>query len=222
MSQLPGQPPREPKPPLYTWSEVWTAVITKPSVTTFVELLRDPAAGLRRGLIWIYLTTTFSLFVVFVTSLNDPAVRDQLAATLPSDISSDNFFTMVFTSLVCMLPFVAALSLGVFLALVYGIQFIAEQLGTPDQTQSKQPKLIYTLASIIAPINVLSLLLVMLKTVLPEPVLLLLLLAGLVYQIALMLMGVMAVYGFNTRHAAIALGIPFAGYLVLMMILMGF
>jgi hypothetical protein len=222
MSQLPGQPSHKPKPPLYTWSEVWTAVITKPSIQTFNEILRDPAAGLRRSLIWVYLTSCFSLIVAFVTALNDPAVRDQLIEALPSDISSSNFFSTAMVSVIGMAPFIAALSLGVFLALAYGIQFIADQIGTRDQTQGKQPRLIYTLAAVLAPINILSLVLVMLKTVLPEPIMIVLLLIGLTYQVILMMFGVMAVYGFRVRQAAMALGIPLAGYLLLMMFFVGF
>lgn len=222
MSQLPGQPFRESKPPLYTWSEVWTAVITKPSVKTFDELLRDPAAVPRRGLIWTYLTTSFALFVLSITLLNDPTVRDELIAALPSDISSSNFFSALFTSIICMLPFFSGLYMGVFLALAYAIQFIASQIGTREQTQGKLYRLIYILASVIAPIHILSLVLVMLNTMLSEPVMLVLLLIGLTYQITLLLLGVMAVYGFRIRQAATALGIPFIGYLFVIMLFIGF
>jgi hypothetical protein len=56
----------------YTWAEIWTAVLTRPSVSTFQEILRDPAASRRRAYTWMLVTwliTNVFLFLVMPTDI---------------------------------------------------------------------------------------------------------------------------------------------------------
>jgi len=57
------QPTQKPKydTPQYTWSEVWLAVITRPSTETFIQILRDTQKSRRRALIWIAVSMTIYL-----------------------------------------------------------------------------------------------------------------------------------------------------------------
>lgn len=222
MSQLPGQPPREPKPPLYTWSEVWTDVITKPSVKTFTAILSDPAATPRRGLTWLYLSMCFSIFVIILsslnTSLNDPALREQVLGVLPSDMPSEEFFSTFLLSMLCTVPFTGLLSIGFFMGLAYAIHFIANQFGPREQTQTKFPQLIYVLSAAIAPLNILSLILVIFR--LGDVLGMVLTLVSFAFQMTLMLFGVIAVYGLRAKQAALALGMPLAAFMLFAFLLL--
>lgn len=208
-------PSRQPSPPaLYSWSEVWTAVVTKPSVNTFVEILRDPAATSRRAYIWLFITGCISALVFVMTLLNDPLLQEMM----PYDMSTAEFNALIVNSLACAVPLAGALSIGVFMVFVAAIHFIAERLNPEKPKQPRYPLLVYALAAVIAPLNILSILLLILSVSAGAVIALLLAVVNfalLVYQLVLMGTGVRAVYGLNAPKAALALGVPFATLVIL-------
>jgi hypothetical protein len=54
-----------------SWSEVWTSVITQPSVETFERILQDPTANANRAYRWVFLSSlvggTFGTLVASIT-----------------------------------------------------------------------------------------------------------------------------------------------------------
>jgi len=57
--------PEKPKndAPHYTWSEIWLAVMTRPSTETFMQILRDPNQSRSRSLMWIASALAASLVI---------------------------------------------------------------------------------------------------------------------------------------------------------------
>jgi hypothetical protein len=48
---------------MYSWSDVWTMVLTKPGTETFELILNDPQASRQRAFKWIFITGTIGLFI---------------------------------------------------------------------------------------------------------------------------------------------------------------
>lgn len=208
------QQPAEKPSPRYNWSEVWTAIITKPRIETFHEILADPAANPRRAYIWMYLTGCVSLFVALYSMFSNPEVQSAMIEMAPELAS--NFGSAVLTSLLCTVPLAAGFGVIFFIVFAGIIHFAAMQIDRKLQLQSEKFKQwLYVMGAILAPLNLISLIFVI------APFLSFLSIVALGYQIFLMVLGARTVYGFDMRQASIIVLIPMAALFVLLLLFIG-
>lgn len=204
-------------PPRYNWSEVWTAVLTRPSVQTFTELLDDPQAKPRRAYIWVYLTAVLVVVMLGFSLINNPAISELLAsAAVEAGLDSSVSLTQtLFVSLLCTAPISAALVLVFFILFSSFVQFVATQITSAEQTAGRFQPLVYALACVIAPVNLIGLLLIIV------PILGILSIPLSIYQVVLMVQAVRAVYGFEMQQALTATLIPTAVFFLLVVVFTG-
>jgi hypothetical protein len=214
--------PKEPKPALYSWSEVWTGVLTKPYTTTFTEILRDPQANLRRGYLWLYLTAVISGFISLYTLFTNPLTQEALLANTP-EISGAMLSQALLTMLLCAAPLAGLLVILSFSIFVAAVQWLAMQMTPPPQRANRFEALLYSFSAIVSPLNILSLLVFVLATLSGVPLLIdvgtVLSLLLTVYQVVLMWLAVRAVYGLAPMLNSIALGVPLAVSFLLILLL---
>jgi hypothetical protein len=102
--------------PNFTWSEVWTMVLSKPSTETFETVLRDPQASRQRAFNWMFITGTIAVIL-----------QQIVISMLP--VYSRAYGSSGLMTVVCGLVLGGAMVV-LFFALSYGLmQFIAQSLG---------------------------------------------------------------------------------------------
>jgi hypothetical protein len=216
--------PSELQKPRYSWAEVWTAVLTRPSVQTFQEILRDPAVSRARAYIWMSVTWIVAIIFISVLTSRD---MSQIMATMPSDmrITPEEMQSAFLMSMLCMLPFVLLIGLATFRVMVWLVQFVARQLGADANYESgiERPKVknsdpkaevstlvMYSFAAIQAPLNIVSLLF----AALPENDLIRIIsLLPLLYQVYLVSLALRAIYGLSSGRALASSLITFGVFL---------
>lgn len=196
MTEQPS-PNAAPPPPRYNWSEVWTAVIFKPVITTFYEILNDPQANARRAYTWIFLSGMLTAFMFFYAAFNNPNFTDALISGVP-DAATIDLQSLMVTTLICITPFSGLLSVLVFIVLVAAVQFIAAQFDPQARTPEKFQQLMYVLAAAYVPVQLIALVFLIV------PFLSFLGLFLQIYQVYLMVLGTRAVFNLDVRQAIIA------------------
>ncbi|MCU0513763.1 MAG: YIP1 family protein [Anaerolineae bacterium] len=216
--------PQENIPARYSWSEVWTAVITRPSVQTFTEVLNDPAATPRRAYVWLYLTGCVAAFVMFYTLMSALTTDPEMQQLLPETMSLGELQSSLWLTMLCVVPFAGAISIVFFMVFARAVHYIAERLDSSKKKPGRYGALVYTLSAIAAPLNILSVLILILSVSLTVPAFAVLLslvsLALSVYQLILMVQGIRAVYGLTPGQSTVALGVPLFGIVVLYLLLL--
>jgi len=187
--------------PTYSWSEVWTAVLTKPREETFVEILRDPNAKPNRAYLWIYLSSLITVFITLNTTLTDPAFIEQFQQMNPEAAGMLDS-SAIFLSLLCIVPFASLLSIAGLLLITFAMQLIANQFGPTEQTRNRWKSILYVVAAVTAPLNIIGVIFVLL------PIIGFLSLILTVYQIYLLMLGIKAIFGFSTMQALITVIVP--------------
>ena len=204
--------PSNPNEATLTWSEVWTAAITKPSVATYKEILRDPGAKSRRGYTWLFIA--WLIYTVVAVNVLFSTVPDDLLVELFPEATAGDISQALLLNTVCLSPFVAGIFLGVFAVIVRVIHAIVHVQGKREQQAGDVQRLSYAFAAFWAPLTLISVLLVMLP--IPE--------IGLVvqaYQVILAVVAVRAVYDLETREAATSVLITFGGLFLINLFLLG-
>lgn len=205
----------EPKPknrPTYTWSEVWTAAITKPRVETYEELLRDTNASPQRAYIWLFLTTLAVWLISTIVSMNDPQTIAELQQANPQMAAVMDSGSLL-VGMLCIAPFIVGLSLAFIVLIARGMQFVANQIGPLEKTQGRWQDILYIMATIAAPMNIVSLIFVFI----PIPILPLIVS---IYQIYLYVLGIRAIFGFRTTQALMVFLVPPIGLFIVLFALM--
>jgi hypothetical protein len=195
MTLSPSQPPVK---PLYTWAEIWTAVLTRPSVQTFQEILRDPAVSRRRAYTWIAISWVLAVLVIIALLPINP---EEILAQLPpdADIPLSGLSTMIRLNMLCMMPIVLLIGVGMIRLIAWVVQFIAYRLGA-DRKNESGTQMIYCLAAIQAPLNILSLLTLALPA---NGIVEVVSLVATFYQWFLMIVAVRAVYNLSWGRAIV-------------------
>jgi hypothetical protein len=209
--------PKAPLPPAkYSWSEVWTAAVTKPNVSTYRELLTDPRADWRRAGLWVFLTLAVSVFVTLAIAFNDPALAEAFALSAPEGADMEIPTSFLMTSLVIAVPITAGFGVMLFAGFVYAVQYVAQRIATSQQRtlENAFSPLAFVLAASLAPLNLISALFL----IFPLPLVGFVLTA---YQVYLLILGAQAVYQFELRDASFAILIPVGGLFVLQLLLLG-
>lgn len=195
--------------PMYRWNDVWTMVITQPAVDTFHTILRDPLVTTRRAFAWVFLTSTVSIFIFLYSLFTDPTFFAEYAAI--TGMEPEILQSSLFTSVLCMAPLAGLLTIPFYAGWVWLVQFVVQRLEPAQPNQ--YATLAYALASVQAPMNLLTSLLLIV------PFLGILSLLLLIYQLVLMTQAVRAVYRLQPQQAAAAVLIPFFGILLLTLII---
>src|SRR5262249_4906976 len=121
------------------WYRVWSQVLRRPTMTTFVELVNAPDVSRNRAYKWVFWTSLVSTVLVAFLQLR-PAAIDADAALRAGT---------AFAGTICLSPAIAAANV-LFFALLTGIvQFIARSLGGTGSFTG----LAFALASCQAPIS---------------------------------------------------------------------
>lgn len=196
----------------YSWNDVWTMVITRPSVETFQTILDDPAASPMRGLVWVYLTLIVTTFVTLNALFNNPAILGQMSEMMGVD--PELLRSSFILSLLCSTPIASILGTGVFAVFCWAVSYLAARLAnsiSPEQQRAT----IYALAAGAAPMNLIGALFAII------PVLSILGLAASLYQIFLGVQGVRAIYKLELQQAAVAVIVPAGALFLLQILLLG-
>lgn len=137
--------PRKPKSRRFAWHEAWIQMLTKPSVQSYQEVLRDPEASPSRAYIWIFVLSTLSAIVSIIAQYINLTPTYNISPLL---------------SLVCV-PFVGALAiLGLIIGV--GIYHIVALILRGKGTFSE---LVYLYGALVAPVQVIS----MIASFIPYP-----------------------------------------------------
>lgn len=201
-------------PAKYSWSEVWTAALMRPNQATFEELLTDPQATIRRGALWMLLVGFMTALLLLITGMNSPAAQNELMLLAP-ELGAESAQSLLLTSLLCTLPIISVLAVGLFFGLVGLMHLVAQRLAHGGAEPKQYSQIAYSFSAIFAPMNLLSLLLIVV------PILGFLSLFLTIYQFYLMTLALRAVYGFETREAIITMLLPITGFIVFFFLLLG-
>lgn len=205
-------PAKPQSPARYSWPEIWTAVLTRPSVETFTEILNDPAASRRRAYTWMIATWIVNIIFIVLLTTRDPAA---FMAALPPDVkmTADEAQSLLLTSSLCSLPIALALGIAAFAFMVWLVQFVARRVGADTKNESGT-QVAYTFASIQAPLNIVSLLF----AALPANIIITIIsLIATLYQFYLMTLAVRAVYNLTPGRASLTVFFTFLGFFALML-----
>jgi len=213
MTLTPAEPQSAPR---YSWAEVWTAVLTRPSVQTFQEILSDPGISIRRAYTWMGAVALITF--VFVAASLLTLSPTELAAAMPEDVtmSTGQLRSGILINLTCLLPILLLLVLGFFRLMVWTVQFMAKTLGGSVKTDTSL-KMIYGFASIQAPLNILSIILLVLPVGILAQILSLIVI---IYQFALMSLAVRATYGLPLGRAVAAVLTPYLVMLIIVQLIL--
>ena len=212
MTLSPSQPQAAPR---YSWAEIWTAVLTRPSVQTFQEILGDPAVSRRRAYTWMLVTWIVNLIFIMILTTRDP---NEFLAAMPAGmkISPAEMQSVMLTSTLCAMPFALAIGLLVFYLMVRLAQFVAGQLGGNEKTKNAEAKsdvgtlVTYSFAAVQAPLNIVSLLFAALPA---NAITGIISLIATCYQFYLMSLALRAIYGFSSGRAMAAVFVTFVVFL---------
>lgn len=207
--------PEAPQKPLYTWTDVWTMAVTRPTVDTFHTLLQDPLVTWTRAVMWLFLTGMISAVVAFNALVSNPNFQAALAQMSAEAGIADGVSGGALLSAACIVaPFAASFSVFGFFALAWVIHMVAQRMaGVPFSGVFL--RLFYCIAAISAPISLLS----ALVAILPPLGFLGFVLLG--YQAYLYVLAVRAIYGLQGSASVIAVLAPAGLFLLLQLSLVG-
>lgn len=120
LDESPGRP--------FIWYDVWLKALTKPTVDSYIELLRDPLASTGRACWWVFLAGIVTgLFVLINLSLNPDFT--QAIDGLEQQQNFGNFGAIIAVGMILLVPLQAAFSvLGLMMgAAIY--DFLAKLFG---------------------------------------------------------------------------------------------
>lgn len=182
----------------YTWAEVWTAVLTRPSVATFEEILTDKTAGTRRGFNWIFVSAALSaLLSMLITSV-------QLGAA----------YMAVSLTFVCVTLLSGPLSVLFYAIWIGFTQFTARLLGG---RKGAYGELVYAMASFIAPLSFLNIALFLILSASTLSLNLMNLIVS-IFTFVLQVMAIRVVHQFGVGRAVVALVLPMIVLVVLFVV----
>lgn len=205
-----------PKPPQlparYSWAEVWTAVLTKPRLDTFIEVLNDPQATLRRALLWVYLGGLALSAVTLYQMVNNPLLQESINSS--PEFSGVDVQAALNGTLIMGVPIASALALLFFMALIYAMHWIALQLSKDKSKTQSYSKLAYLIGAIYAPLSIISIVFLLIPLLGYFSIFLT------VYQLYLMVLAVRAVYGLDVRNGMVSVLAPMFAFLLLFLFML--
>jgi hypothetical protein len=148
MSNIPIEP--EKPEPFY---QIWIKALTRPADQTYYEIASSPTGNPNIAYLWLFLTGLISSIVSFgVQGASLRQIRDFLPPEAASVLGSNQSIGTGLIGAICGAPIAAAFSVFGFAISVALIQWIAKMFGG----NGDYSKMVYTLACIAAPINLVS------------------------------------------------------------------
>jgi hypothetical protein len=205
-----------------SWIDVWTLLITRPTVEAYSYLLEDRNAKPSRGILWVYLTGSLLFIVLFFTIVNNPefaVLMQEQAGEAGLTASMEELRGSMLFVFICMTPFVALFAvLGVALQswLTHFLAGILSDEKTKPNVTNKANMLFYGFAAIQSPVAILNAFLFLL------PIGLSTILGVVLSVLSLFMLVVMtqAVYKMNRRTAALVVFIPWLLFFFINLVLL--
>lgn len=190
----------------YSWTDIWTAAITRPRPDTYAMLLQDSNTRPVRAFWWMYLTGMVLALVTYNTVFNNPAFQSQLAqmaAQQGTALDGSSISQVLLLLTMCATPFAAIFNVLLYGLLALAIHRSAQRL-TPERKVEHQASLFYLMGAVIAPLTVIS----ALANILPEIIGLVIALGVIVFQAYAFVQIARAVYQLEMRQAILAAAVP--------------
>lgn len=130
------------------WDEVWLRALTKPSVATFEELLRDPRAAGGRAYWWIFIGTLVSQAITLLILIGIHQ-SPRLSALQKFSLSSSGAKPEIYACTLLISPFLAIFALWFFSNITQWFARMFDGKGTASE-------LIYIRAAYLAPIGIIT------------------------------------------------------------------
>jgi hypothetical protein len=205
-----------------SWIDVWTLLVTRPTVEAYSYLLEDTNAKPSRGILWVYLTGSLLFIVLFFTIVNNPefaVLMQQQASESGLTASMEDLRGSMIFVFICMTPFVAFFAVLAVALQAWLTHFLAGVLSdekTKPNVENKANKLFYGFAAVQSPITILNAFLFLLPIGLST-------ILGIVLSILSLFMLIVmtqAVYTMNRRTAALVVFIPWLLFFFVNLILL--
>lgn len=215
-----------PSTPRYSWSEIWTAVLMRPSVHTFQEILSDPGVSRRRAYTWMLVT--WAINAIFLGLLRAGTINASNVAmgAAGSRMSPAAVQGLLLTTTLCAIPIALGMGFIGFRVTVGLVRFMARRMGgdihyasdlSGEKAKNSDPKggdgllLTYSFAAIQAPLTIVSLLFAALPA---NMITGLISIAATCYQVYLMALSLRTIYGFSMGRAVASVIMAFVLFVV--------
>jgi hypothetical protein len=145
--------------PIY---QIWLRALTRPEERTFVEIAGSPNANPNTAYLWLFLTGLVSSIITFaLQGVSMRQYREFLPPEAAQVFGPEQVGGMGLLGAICGAPIAAAVGVLFFAILVGLIQLIAKMFGgTGDYS-----RMVYTAATIAAPLNLVSAVLTLLTAI---------------------------------------------------------
>jgi hypothetical protein len=147
MTEELAPPSMQPEVAPHSWTQAWLITLTQPNELSYTALADDPSASLRKGFAWVFVSGLVSTAVASL--LRMAFISSMLSSMESSSNSTFGIGIVLLVTLVCVVPFSAALG-GLFLMIYAGIQqFVANALGG----EGSVTRLYYVMSAYTAPVS---------------------------------------------------------------------
>jgi hypothetical protein len=148
MSNVPVEP--EKPEPFY---QIWIKALTRPEDRTYYEIASSPSANPNIAYLWLFLTGLVSSIVsIGMQGVSLRQIREFLPPEAASMLGSNQSMGTGLLGVICGAPIAAAFAVLFFAISVALVQWIAKMFGGSGDYS----RMVYTLASITAPINLVT------------------------------------------------------------------
>jgi hypothetical protein len=130
-----------------SWIEIWQMAITRPSVATYEDILRDRVVTVGRGLTWVVLSFFLAIFVSVILQI---ILGESFTYGDNNSLGYDGDFGVL--TLFCV-PFVVAIALAIWIAIV-GINHLVAQ--AMMQGSAKFDQVVFAMAAFTAPLTIIN------------------------------------------------------------------
>ncbi len=203
----------------FSWTDVWTAAITRPRPETYEILLQDRDTRPGRAFLWMFVTSIVLALVTANILFNNPsfsvAFNAQLEQTGATISATELSQTLLLISL-CATPFAALFNVLRYMVLGIVIHEIARRV-VGAHVQEKRNALFYLLGAVVAPLTLVSAFVNIIPTALGT--ILALLLLG--FQAYVFMQIAIALYNVETRQAILIAVMPTVALYLLQVLLVG-
>ncbi len=156
-TEMPNAPMMEPRPA--SMFETCINAVTKPNESTFAAMASSPNAKATTGFLWVFIGSvvqTFLAFLVQGTELRRLLEQQGLGNQIPTEGLAARVVTLI-----CGAPIAAVIAVVFFAIGAALIQWVAKMFGG----KGTYDKLVYTFGAILAPISIVSGVLVLLGAI---------------------------------------------------------
>lgn len=203
----------------YSWTDIWTASVTRPHPDTYTTLLQDTNTRPRRAFFWMYVTGIVLALVTYNIVFSNADFQAQVTqAVAQSDVSASagSISQVLLLLTLCATPFAAAFNVLLYALLSLAIHTVAQRTANASHVE-RHANLFYLMGAVIAPLTVVS----AIATILPDVLGFGLSLAVMMFQTYCFVQIVRTVYLLDVRQAVLAAAVPTVLFYVLQWLVVG-